>query len=60
MPRVRSLTYRCNKCTREEVLTDSGDVRATDDLIRSWGWTVKQSGRNTLCPACSVQAASGR
>jgi len=53
-----SVTYRCNRCGREEVLTYSGSLRDADNLIRSWGWTVKQSGQNTVCPTCETVASA--
>jgi predicted RNA-binding Zn-ribbon protein involved in translation (DUF1610 family) len=54
MPRCMSVTYRCNRCGREQVLLHGGSVADLDVLMRSYGWTVKQSGQNTLCPACVV------
>lgn len=57
MPRWMSVTYHCNRCGREETVQHGGSVADLDARLRSYGWTVKQSGANTLCSPCTVTVA---
>ena len=57
MPRSISVTYRCNRCGREETHLHGGSLADLDAMMRSYWWRVKQSGQNVLCPACVTYLA---